>query len=202
MKGLTVRQQEVLDYIKSYIRTYRYPPTIREVAEHLKVSVKGAYDHLKALQKKEAIKCNLNRSRAIKVMAEDGLYDTDAYKAVPILGAVAAGKPLFAEENMEGTLMVPPGYLRSGKFFALRVRGDSMKDAGIFEGDITVVRHQSHADNGDIVVALVDEAVTLKRFYLEKNRVQLKSENPAYPPIYSQDVRVLGKLLFLIRNYE
>jgi repressor LexA len=202
MKGLTLRQQEVLEYIKTYIRTYRYPPTIREVAEHLKVSVKGAYDHLKALQKKEVIKCNLNRSRAIKVMGEEGVYESETHKPIPILGAVAAGKPLFAEENMDGTLMVPQGYLRSGKFFALRVRGDSMKDAGIFDGDITVVRHQANADNGDIVVALVDEAVTLKRFYLEKNRVQLKSENPAFPPIYTQNVRILGKLLFLLRNYE
>ena len=98
--------------------------------------------------------------------------------------------------------MVPKGYLRAGKYFALRVQGDSMKDAGIFDGDITVVRHQTNADNGDIVVALVDEAVTLKRFFLETNRVQLRSENPAYPPIYTQNVRVLGKLLFLIRNYE
>jgi repressor LexA len=202
MKGLTRRQQEVLEYIKSYIRTYKYPPTIREVAEHLQVSVKGAYDHLKALQKKEAIKCNLNRSRAIKVVGDEGPYESDSHRAIPILGSVAAGKPLFAEENMDGTLMVPQGYLRSGKYFALRVRGDSMKDAGIFDGDITVVRHQANADNGDIVVALVDESATLKRFYLEKNRVQLKSENPAYPPIYTQNVRVLGKLLFLIRNYE
>ena len=97
---------------------------------------------------------------------------------------------------------MPQGYLRSGKHFALRVKGDSMKDAGILEGDITVIRHQNTADNGDIVVARVDEAVTLKRFYLEKNRVQLKSENPEYSPIYSQNVRVLGKLQYLLRNYE
>jgi repressor LexA len=202
MKGLTRRQEEVLEYIKKYIRTYSYPPTIREVAEHLQVSVKGAYDHLKALQKKQVIQCNLNRSRAIRVVGDQGTLETESHKAIPILGSVAAGKPLFAEENMDGTLMVPKGYLRAGKFFALRVRGDSMKDAGIFDGDITVVRHQANADNGDIVVALVDEAVTLKRFFLETNRVQLKSENPAYPPIYTQNVRVLGKLLFLIRNYE
>ncbi len=202
MKGLTVRQKEVLEYIKTYIRTYKYPPTVREVADHLRVSVKGAYDHLKALQKKQAIKCNLNRSRAIKVLGDGDLYQEDQYRSIPILGSVAAGKPLFAEENMDGHLAVPQGYLRSGKYFALRVRGDSMKDAGIFDGDITVIRHQSTADNGDVVVALVDEAVTLKRFFLEKNRVMLKAENPAYPPIYTQNVRILGKLLFLIRNYE
>jgi repressor LexA len=202
MKGLTVRQKEVLEYIKSFIREYKYPPTVREVADHLHVSVKGAYDHLKALQKKQAIKCNLNRSRAIKVLGDQELYEEQSYRSVPILGSVAAGRPLFAEENMEGHLAVPQGYLRPGKYFALRVRGDSMKDAGIFDSDITVVRHQNTANNGDIVVALVDEAVTLKRFFLEKNRVMLKAENIAYPPIYTQNVRILGKLFFLIRNYE
>jgi repressor LexA len=202
MKGLTVRQKEVLDYIKGYIRSYKYPPTVREVADHLKVSVKGAYDHLKALQKKQAIQCNLTRARAMKVLGEDALYDEGKYHTVPILGAVAAGRPLFAEENMDGSLQVPQGYLRPGKYFALRVRGDSMTGAGIFDGDITVMRHQSTAENGDIVVALVDDAVTLKRFFLEKNRVQLRSENSAYPPIYSQNVRLLGKLQFLIRTYE
>ena len=198
MKGLTDRQKEVLDFIKSYITTNRYPPSIREMAEHLHISVKGAYDHLKALEKKQYIHCNLNRSRAITVLDEEW----DHYEEIPILGMVAAGSPLFAEENMEGSIKLPQGYLRSGKHFALRVKGDSMKDAGILEGDITVIRHQNTADNGDIVVALVDEAVTLKRFYLEKNRVQLKSENPEYSPIYSQNVRVLGKLQYLLRNYD
>jgi repressor LexA len=201
MKGLTDRQKQVLEFLKHYIRTFRYPPTIREVAEHLQVSVKGAYDHLKALQKKEVIKCNLNRSRAIKLLGEDEVYEGSAFQSIPILGAVAAGKPLFAEENMEGTVQVPPSLLPKGKYFALRVKGDSMKDAGIFDGDLTLIRHQATADNGDIVVALVDEAVALKRFFLEKNRVALRSENPAYPPIYTQNVRVLGRLQFLLRTY-
>jgi len=202
MKGLTERQKEVLEYLKYYIRTFRYPPTIREIAEHLQVSVKGAYDHIKALQKKQAIMCNLNRSRAIKLLGDNDVYEDSRSQSVPILGSVAAGRPLFAEENMEGSLQVPPGMLKRGKYFALRVKGDSMRDAGIFNGDVTLVRHQSSADNGDIVVALVDEAVALKRFFLEKNRVALRSENPAYPPIYTQNVRILGKLMFLLRTYE
>jgi repressor LexA len=201
MKGLTERQKQVLEFLKYYIRTFRYPPTIREVAEHLQVSVKGAYDHLKALQKKEVIKCNLNRSRAIKLVGDNDVYEGAGFQSVPILGAVAAGKPLFAEENMEGTVQVPPSLLAKGKYFALRVKGDSMKDVGIFDGDLTLIRHQSNAENGDIVVALVDEAVALKRFFLEKNRVALRSENPAYPPIYTQNVRVLGRLQFLLRTY-
>ncbi len=202
MKGITNRQKEVLDYIRSYIRIHKYPPTIREIAEHLKVSVKGGYDHIKALEKKKYIKCDLNRSRAIEVIKDKEIYEEDRFIVVPLLGAVAAGKPLFAEENMEGSIKLPMDYLRSGKHFALSVKGASMKDVGILEGDIAIVRHQSSANNGDIVVALIDEAVTLKRFYLEKNRVQLKSENPAFPPIYTQNVRILGKLSFLIRNYE
>jgi repressor LexA len=201
MKGLTQRQKQVLEFIKHYIRTFRYPPTIREVAEHLQISVKGAYDHLKALQKKEVIKCNLNRSRAIKLIGDNEIYEGAGFQNVPILGAVAAGKPLFAEENMEGFVQVPPGMLAKGKYFALRVKGDSMKDVGIFDGDLTLIRHQANAENGDIVVALVDEAVALKRFFLEKNRVALRSENPAYPPIYTQNMRVLGRLQFLLRSY-
>ncbi len=201
MKGLTARQRQVLEFIKGYIKDQRYPPTVREIAQHLDISVKGGYDHLKALEKKKVLHCNLNRSRAIQIL-EPGEPELDGHESVPLLGMVAAGRPLFAEENREGTIHLPGGMLGTGRHFALRVRGDSMRDAGILEGDITVVRHQNTADNGDIVVALVDEAVTLKRFFLEKNRVQLRSENPAYPPIYTQNVRILGKLSFLIRNYE
>ena len=107
MKGLTERQKQVLEFIKQYIRTSRYPPTIREIAEHLEVSVKGAYDHLKALQRKQVIKCNLNRSRAIKLLGDNEIYEESHSTSVPILGAVAAGKPLFAEENMEGRWRCP-----------------------------------------------------------------------------------------------
>lgn len=207
MKGLTERQKQVLDFIKSYIRSSRYPPTIREIADHLSISVKGAYDHLKALQRKQVVKCNLNRSRAIKLVGDAEVYEDSRFLTVPILGAVAAGRPLFAEENMEGSIQVPAGLVSGapppkGRYFALRVRGDSMKEAGILDGDLTLIRHQANADNGDIVVALVDEAVALKRFFLEKNRVALRSENPAYPPIYTQNVRVLGKLQLLLRSYE
>ncbi len=121
--------------------------------------------------------------------------------SVPLLGNVAAGKPLFAEENLQGYVQVPATALGASAHFALQVKGDSMKDAGIMDGDMVVVAHQSTADNGDIVVAMVDDAVTLKRFFMEKNRVRLKAENPKYPPIYTQNVRILGKLAFLMRSY-
>ncbi|HEQ71914.1 MAG TPA: transcriptional repressor LexA [Spirochaetia bacterium] len=201
MKGLTTKQKEILEYIKGFIDKYKYPPTIREVADHFSISVKGSYDHIKALEKKKVIRCSMNRSRAIEVLVHDGEAEQTAVK-VPLLGNVAAGRPLFAVENFDGSINVPAAFLRKGKYFALNVRGDSMQDAGIMDGDVAVIAHRNHADNGDIVVALIEDAVTLKRFFREKNRVMLKAENRLYPPIYSQDIKILGKLECLIRHYE
>jgi len=200
MKTLTKRQSEVLDFIRDYKSKNTYPPTIREIAENFSISVKGAYDHLKALEKKESIKCNLRRSRAIEVTEA---FDLDEVINVPLLGNVAAGVPLLAEENLDGYIPVPVRYLKKGQHFALKVKGDSMKDAGILEGDTALFHHQVTAENGNIVVALLnDEAVTLKRFYKETNRIKLKAENPVYPPIYTQNVRILGKLVCILRNYD
>ncbi len=201
MKGLTKRQQDVLKFIKSYIASHKFPPTIREVAEHFDISVKGSYDHIKALEKKKYIKCNVNRSRAIEVILDEDKSDGTIVQ-VPVLGNVAAGKPLFADENFEGVVKVPEQYIGNGKHFALNVKGESMQDAGIMDGDIAIINHQNYADNGDIIVAVIDEAVTLKRFFKEKNRIMLKAENKAFPPIYSQNIRILGKLSYLIRKYE
>jgi len=201
MKGLTTRQREVFDFIRSFIRSKRYPPTIREIAVNFGFSVKGSYDHVKALQKKGFIRCAGNRSRAIEVVADSEAERQPNLVSVPVLGAVAAGRPLFAEENLTGWIQVPAASLKKGQHFALQVRGDSMKDAGIMDGDVVVVSHQETAENGEIVVAMVDEAVTLKRFFVERNRVRLKAENPKYPPLYTQNVRILGRLAFLMRSY-
>jgi len=201
MKSITKRQQEVLDYIKYYISGHKFPPTIREISENFSISVKGAYDHVKALEKKGFIQLNNHRSRTIEVLGADG-EDGPGVVEVPLLGNVAAGRPLFAEENYEGSVRLPQEYLRGKQCFALHVKGDSMQGAGIMDGDVGVFSHQQTADNGDIVVAMVDDAVTLKRFYREKNRIKLKAENPDYPSIFSQNVRILGKLAHLIRNYE
>jgi repressor LexA len=200
MKGLTQRQREVFDFIREFIRINRYPPTIREVATHFSFSVKGSYDHVHALEKKGFIRCHENRSRAIEIM-RDADAEKEEVASIPLLGNVAAGKPLLAEENLQGYVQVPAASLGSSTHFALQVKGDSMKDVGIMDGDVVVVTQQSTADNGDIVVAMVDDAVTLKRFYVEKNRVRLKAENSKYPPIFTQNVRILGKLAFLMRTY-
>jgi len=200
MKAITRRQSEVLDYIKSFIETHHFPPTIREISEHFSISVKGAYDHVKALERKAYIRLDNNRSRTIEVL--DGFGPGDRLVEIPILGNVAAGLPLLAAENREGSVRMPSDQIGSGEHFALHVSGDSMKDAGIMDGDVAVIRQQPVADNGDIVVAMVDEAVTLKRFFKEKNRVRLQAENEAYPPIFTQNVKILGKLAHLIRSYE
>jgi repressor LexA len=201
MKNLTKRQTEILNFLRSFIQRNKYPPTMREIAAHFSISPKGAYDHIKALEKKNQIRCNINRSRAIEIIEDEP--EAAPLLRVPLLGNVAAGIPLLAEENLEGTISLPVESLGKGNFFALHVQGDSMQDAGILDGDIAVFLEKPTADNGDIVVARInDEAVTLKRFYKEKNRVKLKAENPVYPPIYTQNVRVLGKLKTIIRNYE
>lgn len=201
MKGLTQRQREVFDFIRGFIHKNRYPPTIREIAVNFHFSVKGSYDHVKALEKKGYLRCHENRSRAIEIL-RDAEADKDEMASVPLLGSVAAGKPLFAEENLQGFVQVPANALGTSAHFALKVKGDSMKDAGIMDGDVVVVAHQSSADNGDIVVAMVEDAVTLKRFFMERNRVRLKAENPKYPPLYTQNLRILGKLAFLMRSYS
>ena len=204
MKPLTRRQEEVLSFIAGFIRTNKYPPTIREISDHFSISVKGAYDHVKALEKKSVIRCDTNRSRAIEILTgAHGENDTsDTLRMIPVLGNVAAGVPLLADENFEGTVAVPDRYVGNTNHFALNVHGDSMVGAGIINGDLAIIRQQPDAENGDIVVAMVDEAVTLKRFYRESSRVQLKAENPAYPPIYTREVRILGKLVHLMRSYE
>lgn len=203
MRPITTRQREILEFIRSFIRTNKYPPTIREISDNFNISVKGAHDHVRALQKKQAIRCDRNRSRAIEILDEgDSDSTTDAIRRVPMLGSVAAGLPVLADENYDGAVDVPASFLRTGDYFALTVQGDSMVGAGIMDGDIAVISRTPVAENGEIVVAMVDEAVTIKRFYRESSRVQLKAENAAYAPIYTRDVRILGKLAHVIRNYE
>ncbi|MFP4364273.1 MAG: transcriptional repressor LexA [Spirochaetia bacterium] len=201
MKQLTERQKEILSFIKRFIKDHKFPPTMREISDYFEISVKGAHDHVKALEKKQCLHSSANRPRSIEVL-EDGTETEDANIHVPLLGNVAAGVPLFAEENFDGVIAVPPQYLSTGRFFALNVKGDSMKNAGILDGDLAIFKHQQTALNGDIIVAMVDDAVTLKRFYKEKHRVKLKAENPAYPPLYTQNIRILGKLTYIMRNYE
>lgn len=201
MKKLTPRQKEVLDFIGNFISANKFPPTIREISEGFSISVRGAYDHVRALKKKNYIRYNAHQSRTIEILKHSG-GEEENFRKIPLLGSVAAGRPLLAEENLEGYLSIPEHFLKNGSYFALHVQGDSMSGAGIRDGDTAIILQQPTARDRDIVVAMVDDAVTLKRFFKEKNRIKLQAENPDYPPIYSQDLRILGRLAFLMRSYD
>jgi repressor LexA len=202
MKELTERQQQVLNFIRSYTEENSCPPTVRETALYFSVSLKAIQDHFSALRKKGYLSHSEKRSRSIKVLINDDEQQKDKITEIPLLGIVAAGKPLLCEENFEGSISLPQSMIHGGgDYFALKVRGDSMIQAGILDGDIAVIRQQNVACNGDIVVALIDDSVTLKRFFKESSRIRLQPENASYNPIYSQDVHVLGILSNIIRNY-
>ena len=201
MKGLTTRQREVLEFINQFLERHKYPPSVRELAGHFAISLRGAHDHLKALRKKGFVRWSEGRSRAMEVL-DDGLPERPRELVrVPLLGSVAAGVPVLAEDHPEGTVAVSSELLGSGEHFALRVKGDSMQNAGILDGDLAIVRRQQDADNGDIVVVMIGEEATLKRFFLEANRVRLQAENPAYPVMFTRNLRILGRLRAVQRAY-
>jgi repressor LexA len=203
MKEVTKRQQEVLTFIADYIESHNYPPTIREIAQHFSISVKGAHDHITALKKKNRIKTNDKHFRTIELIRDIEDTSNDSFKAVPLLGTVAAGKPILSEENLDGTIDIHTSMLkRNSEYFALTVRGDSMEGAGILDGDTAIIEKQPVVQNGEIAVIQMDDAVTLKTFYRESARIRLQPENTRYSPIYvSQDLRILGRLSHIIRFY-
>jgi repressor LexA len=203
MKDLTGKQQSILEYIESYISGQGYPPTIREIGEQFSITAKGAYDHLKAIEKKGYIKCEKNRSRAIELLKTSSgsvPLETAGVVNIPLLGRVAAGMPILAEENIEEYLAFPRVMLPEDGVFALRVAGDSMKDAGIYDGDIAVIQKQEVARDGEIVVALIEDEATLKYFHREKKRIRLQPANKAYKPIYATEPAILGKLVGIYRQ--
>jgi len=206
MKELTDRQKQVLSFIANYIKKNSYPPSIREIADHFEISVKGAHDHITALRKKGHLKQADKRPRTMG-LTHSRPEDADLVE-VPILGTVAAGIPILAEENFDGNILLHRSMLKKHKkYFALKVKGDSMSGAGILEGDTAIIEKQSTVHNGEIAVVVViekdssEEGVTLKRFYKESARIRLQAENPEYKPIYSQEVKILGRLFTIIRSY-
>ena len=198
---LTARQKKIYDFLLKSIREKGYAPSILEIGAKFKiVSTNGVSDHLKALEKKGYIR--RVGKRAIEVLSMLGKPMLAAVREIPILGRVPAGKPFLSEENAEGLLTITND-MGSGKLFALQVKGDSMIDAGILEGDRVIVKQQGTAENGEIVCALIEGEATLKRFYRKNGVVTLKAENQKYPPItVSQgEFRVLGKVVGLMRKF-
>jgi len=202
-RELTRRQQEILDYIRGEIHRVGYPPSVREIGEAVGLSSSSTvHSHLSALEAKGFIRRDPSKPRALEVLDfrdNDAAVDYGNVYSVPLVGQVAAGQPILASENIEQTIPLPAEFAGE-QTFILRVRGDSMVDAGILEGDFVVVRQQNTAQNGDIVVAMLDDEATVKTFYREADRIRLQPQNSTMDPIYSRDVSVLGKVVALLRK--
>jgi len=202
MKEMTRKQREVYEFVLARIENQGFPPTVREIGESFSISVKGAYDHLKAIERKGFIKCSSSKSRAIEIM--DRLPTTSEHMLrVPLMGSTSAGMPILAEQNIEEEFYLPRAFVgESSDVFALRVRGDSMTGAGIFNGDLALVRMQAHARDGDIVVALIEDEATIKRFFRRKGGVVLRPENPAYTELSLSRVDIIGKVVWVFRRIQ
>lgn len=203
MRGLTRRQQTVLEIISRWVREQGYPPTLKELADALGASSRNtAVKHLSALVKKGYIAWEKNTARGIRLLESRGLLDREDEVSLPLVGAVPAGSPLLAEENVERFVTVPRYLIRSGgPFFLLRVRGESMRNAGVLNNDLVIVRSQYSADTGDIVVALIDGEATVKRLARQGGRQYLKAENPEYNDIFPEtEWSVQGKVVALVRE--
>lgn len=199
-KKLTKRQQEVLDFIINCVRDKGYPPTVREIANAFKMSSKGAYDHMTAIEKKGYIKRDPAKPRAIELMDFVSGRVHGPVIEIPVVGKVAAGEPLLATQNIERTISLSSDVIRTEEPFALRIKGDSMTGAGILEGDYVIVKQQPSAEQGDIVVALIGDEATVKRFYKATDHIRLQPENPSMEPIIVKNVTIMGKVIGLFRE--
>ena len=199
---ITPKQQEILDFIKSEILNKGYPPAVRDICEavHLK-STSSVHSHLETLEKNGYIRRDPTKPRAIEIMDEGFNYlrtETEI-TSIPVVGTVAAGQPLLAVENITDYFPFPANLLPNEETFILKVKGDSMINMGIYDGDYLIVEKTNTANNGDVVVALVDDSATVKRFYAEDGHFRLQPENDFMDPIIVDNVEILGKAIRLIR---
>lgn len=204
MEPLTKKQQIIYDYIKNEIRTRGITPSIREICLACGLSsTSTVHLHLSTLEKKGYINRPKSKNRCIEILEEDFMDYSEPeieYSSVPIVGTVTAGLPILAEENIEGHFPIPVDYLKNNDTFMLRIRGNSMINCGILNNDLVLVNSQSNADDGDIVIALLDDSATCKRFFREDGFIRLQPENPDYEPIIVKDVKILGKVTGLFRS--
>ncbi|MBU0580881.1 MAG: transcriptional repressor LexA [Candidatus Margulisbacteria bacterium] len=208
MENLTEKQRKIFDYLRNYKSEYGFPPTLREIGEEFGLkSTNGVNDHLLALEKKGYIKRSPDKSRAIEIFGEDEFnetFDSSPAGSIPILGAIAAGQPLLAAENIEGYLKIDKTIINADEAFALSVKGESMIEDHILDGDYVIIRRQTGAAPREIVAVLINDEVTLKRFYHHGDYIELRPSNPAMSPIKinrgDASVRILGKMIGLIRR--
>jgi repressor LexA len=209
--ALTPRQSEVLDFIRHFLDRAGYPPTVREIGDHFGFVPRSVFDHLKALERKGYLRRIASKSRSLQILDPGGTRQTPPpgrtpvpFRELPIVGRVAAGEPLLAEENVEGTFTISRDWVNGDVVFLLRVQGDSMIGAHILPGDHALVRRQSTAENGDIVVALLNDEATVKRISFKQDMVILQPEHPSMPPIQvrrgEKNFQILGKVIGILRR--
>lgn len=203
MKGLTIKQQRVLDVIRGAMRHRGQPPTVREIGKEIGVQSSCTVQrHLDALERKGFISRNRYKYRSIE-LTDSPIPPFVRAVNVPILGQIAAGAPILAEQNIEDTFPLPMELVDDGDdVFMLRVRGDSMINAGIFDGDLVAIRQQPTASNGEIVAAMIEDEATVKRFFKDGRKVKLVAENDAYEPIVTDQCQILGKVILSIRQFN
>jgi len=205
-KDLTARQREIFEFIKGMVRTKGRPPSIREIGERFAIrSTNGVRAVLEALERKEYIRRDRYTSRGIELLKEaDEMVSSGRLREVFWVGRVAAGTPVWAEENIEGSFLIDREFVPGEEVFSLKVQGDSMIDAGIFDGDYVLVKKQPHADPGDMVVAQIGDEATVKKFFPEKKRIRLEPANPNYGPIIVErdtpGFSIAGKVIGLLRR--
>ena len=207
MADLSPRQQRILDFIRDHVREHGYPPSVREIGAAVDLrSSSTVHGHLARLEAKGYLKHDPTKPRTIELLHNPPNYGgrnvpvAHGARPVPVLGRVAAGQPILAVEDAEETFPLPTDWIHDDQVFMLTVDGESMIEAGILPGDLLVVRRQQNAYNGDIVVALLGEEVTVKRFFRETGRVRLQPENATMEPIYATQITVLGKVIGLVRR--
>ena len=197
---ITPKQQEILEYIKETILKKGYPPSVREICEAVRLkSTSSVHSHLETLERNNYIRRDPTKPRTIEIIDDCFNLTRRELVNVPMIGTVAAGQPILAEQNIENYFPIPVEMLPNEQTFMLRVKGESMINAGIFDGDQIIVKRQESARNGEIVVALVDDSATVKRFYKEKGRYRLQPENDALEPIIVDEVQILGVVIGLVR---
>lgn len=202
------KEEQLLSYIKNYQNENGFPPTIREMCKAIKVSSTSTiFYYLNKLENSNKIKKNPNKNRALEIIDNDACNvstiteNSENLTKIPVLGTVTCGEPILAVQTNEEYFMVSPTLFRGDDLFMLTAKGDSMINAGIFDGDKIVIKSQSYANNGDIVAALVEDSATIKRFFKEDGHYRLQPENDSYSPIIVDEVKVLGKVVGLVRKF-
>lgn len=196
------KQKEILEYLKSQIINKGYPPAVREICEAVKLkSTSSVHSHLETLEKNGYIRRDPSKPRAIEIIDDEFNLTRRELVNVPIVGTITAGQPILAVENVDSYFPIPSEYMPNEETFMLLVKGESMINAGIFDGDKILVQKQSHAKNGDIVVALIEDEVTVKTFYKENGYYRLQPENDTMDPIIVPELNILGKVIGLFRMF-